>query len=253
MIDFHSHILPNIDDGSSSINETILMLKNAKNEGSEYICASSHYIEGDFPLENDIYENKLKEVQKHGEEIGIRVIKALEVYITPNLVELYREGKIFAINDKKYMLIELPMREFPIYTEEVLYELRILGITPIIAHPERNFKILSNVVLLENLVEQGNLAQLNAGSIMGLYGGDIKKFSEKLIKRNLVHLIGSDGHNSGKRNTYIKDAYASVKNININLYNWIIDNEEKIIFGEEVAPLSVLNEKKNPFLKFFKK
>lgn len=253
MIDFHSHILPNVDDGSASIEETISMLENARNEGSQYICATSHYIEGDFPLEKDIYEKKYREVLELGDNIGIRVVKGLEVYLTPNLVRLYEENKIIAINEKRYMLIELPMREFPIYTEDVLYELRIKGITPIIAHPERNVKIANNADLLVNLVAQGNLAQINAGSLMGFYGETIKKVSEDLVKRNLVHLIGSDGHNSSKRNTFIKDAYLSVKKLNLDLYNWILENEEKVVLGQEVNPLSVLNIKKGFISRLFGK
>lgn len=87
------------------------------------------------------------------------------------------------------------MLDFPIYTEKVFYDLRLMGAIPILAHPERNLRIMKNPELFISLVEQGNLAQLNAGSLLGKYGTDIKKCAEKLVARNLIHIVGSDGHN----------------------------------------------------------
>lgn len=152
------------------------------------------------------------------------------------------------------MLIELPMREFPIYTEDVFYELRLKGVTPIIAHPERNFKIAQEPNILKSLVEQGNLAQLNAGSLTGLYGKTIMETSEVLVKRNLIHMLGSDGHNDDKRNTFIKDAFGKINYLNKDLYNWILKNQGNIIKGQGVEPLSVIEiRKKGFFSKLFKR
>ncbi|GIM28703.1 phosphoesterase [Clostridium polyendosporum] len=254
MLDLHSHIVPEIDDGSVSLEVTKDMLINAYNEGTRCICATSHYISGDFQIQKEIYDEKFLSVSKLGEEIGIQVVKGLEVYLTPNLLELYKEGKIWCINEKNYMLIELPMREIPLYTEDVLYNLRLCGVTPIIAHPERNFKIANNLDVLKDLLEQGNLAQINAGSLTGLYGSAIKETALKLVEKNMIHFIGSDAHNNGNRDTSISSGINQIKKINQDLFLWIVDNEEKILSGEGVYPLEIKNEKKKGFLsRLFKK
>lgn len=248
MIDFHSHIVPGVDDGSPNLETSKNMVMNAINEGTTHICASSHYIPEDFEQDKEAFLKKLGELKNQFSEENIKIIVSLEVYLTPNLPKLYDQGKIWCINEKKYMLIELPMREFPIYTEDVLYELRLKGIIPIIAHPERNFKIAQDPNLLKALIAQGNLAQLNTGSITGLYGNAIMETAEKLVKMNLIHMIGSDAHNDGKRSTYIKSAFEKVKELNKELYEWIVDNQENVINGKEVSLLPVKDIKKDSFL-----
>jgi protein-tyrosine phosphatase len=250
MIDFHSHVIPYLDDGSNNINMSLDMLKNAVLEGTEYICATSHYIPGDAVISRQIYEEKLigiNELIKFN-NIDIKVLPALELYMHPDLPKLYKEKLVWGINDNKYLLIELPMQQFPIYTEEVLYELRLMGAHPIIAHPERNLRIMKDVSLLINLVEHDTLAQVNSGSLRGIYGKNIKVFAEKLIDMNLVHLIGSDAHNDRSRTTKIRDAYEIVKHRNKELYQWIIDNELNIITGADVEILDIENKSKNIFL-----
>jgi len=250
VIDFHCHILPGVDDGSVDIEMTKDMIENSLIQGVEYVCATPHFITEESELTLDEYKEKIKLVKDSVE--NIEIIPGLEIYIDPELPRLYKEHKIWGYNYKKYLLIELPMMEFPIYTEKVFYDLRLMGATPVLAHPERNLRIMKNPELLESLVEQGNLAQLNAGSLSGQYGTDIKKFAEKLVAKNLIHIIGSDGHNNKRRNTNIKEGLAKIKALNPELFNWIKDNEKKILQGEEVEVLDIVTDKKKKsFFSFF--
>lgn len=254
MIDFHSHILPYLDDGSKSLDMSIEMLKLSVDEGVEQICATPHFIMGEFEIEKDKYDEKFDNITNicKVNNIEIDILRGLELYIHPDLPKLYKEGLIWGINGSRYLLIELPMRQFPIYTEEVFYELRLLGAVPILAHPERNIRILNDESLLLNLIEQGVLAQITSGSLRGIYGKDIKNFSEKLVKKNMVHVVGSDAHNNSVRSTLIKKEYESIKMLNKDLYNWIIENETRIVNNEEVVVPEVLSrKKKNSFFKFF--
>lgn len=253
MIDFHSHIIPCIDDGSNSLDMSNDMLSNSNNQGIEYICATPHFICGEHEVEYATYVEKLCELQEKLNS-EVKIIQGLEVYINPDLPKLFRDKKIWGYNGKRYMLIELPMQQFPIYTEKVFYQLRLLGVTPVLAHPERNFSILKNPELLINLVEQGNLAQLNAGSLTGLYGTEIRKFAEKLVRMNLIHILGSDGHNNTRRNTDIREGFNRVKELNNELYLWINNNEEKIIDGIELeVPEIITNMRKKSFFNIFRK
>lgn len=253
MIDFHSHIMFAVDDGSKSIEMTKEMLLNSISQGVTYIVSTPHFITGQSEVTKEIYNEKLSEMKAINGIENVTILKGMEVYIDPNLPTLYDEGRVWGINEGKYMLIELPMREFPKYTEDVFYELRIKGITPILAHPERNLSIMKNPKLLEDLISQGNLAQVNAGSLTGLYGKEIKAFAELLVKRNMVHVIGSDGHNNSRRNTNISDGYEKIKELNTELYNWIELNSEKIISSEDVEPLKVKEEKKSFLKRLFSK
>ncbi|MDP4089621.1 MAG: CpsB/CapC family capsule biosynthesis tyrosine phosphatase [Bacillota bacterium] len=253
MIDFHSHVMPEVDDGSRSMDMTMDMINNSLEQGVEYICVTPHFITSEHEISHEEYLNRFNSLKS---SLGsrINVIQGLEVYINPELPELYKESRIWGYNGKQYMLIELPMQHYPIYTDKIFYELRLLGVIPVLAHPERNLSIMKNPELLINIIEQGNLAQMNSGSLTGLYGTEVKKFAEKLISMNLIHIVGSDGHNNGKRNTDIKDGLERIKTLNSYLYKWISGNEMKIVNGIEVeVPDIISNKKKKSLFDFFRK
>lgn len=255
MIDFHSHVIPHIDDGSKSFEMSLDMLRLAASEGTRYICATSHYIPGEVVPEENLYLENLRNLREmcEVENLDINVLTALELYMHPELPKLYTAKKIWGINSTPYVLVELPMQQYPVYTEEVLYELRMKGAMPIIAHPERNFRIGEDVSLLESLVKQGALAQVNAGSLRGIYGKDIKKVAEKLVDMNLIHMVGSDAHDYRRRTTKVREARHIIKERNAELYKWIIENEENIIHGLSVEVLPVKAKKRfSLFFKLFK-
>jgi protein-tyrosine phosphatase len=254
MIDFHSHILPYIDDGSKSFDMSIDMLKLSVDEGTKCICATSHFIPGELEQEKKVYYEKLEGLKNlcRIKEINIEILPAIELYMHPDLPKLYAEKKIWGVNLTPYVLVELPMQQFPVYTEEVFYELRLQGAMPILAHPERNLRIMKDVALLENLVDQGTLAQMNAGSLRGIYGKDIKEFAEKLVDRNLIHMLGSDAHDDSRRTTKISSAFEIVRKRNEELYQWIIQNQYNVIKGKPVEVLPIKRGKKFSFFGLFK-
>jgi protein-tyrosine phosphatase len=92
------------------------------------------------------------------------------------------------------MLIEFPMMSIPLYTDDILYKLQLKGVTPIIAHPERNSEIQYNHGILEDFVRRGILSEVNSGSITGVHGMEVKKTAMKLLEKGLVHFIASDAH-----------------------------------------------------------
>lgn len=249
-VDFHSHIIPGIDDGSKSFAMTIAMLETSNDEEIKYIAATSHFILGESKYSREEYDLILKEVQKNTN--GINIVSGMEVYINPDLNELYKKDRIWTINNSRYMLIELPMNDFPIYTENVFYELGINGIVPILAHPERNRAIMKDETLLESLIEQGAMAQMNTGSLTGEFGRTVKEFAERLVKRNLIHITGSDAHNDNHRTTSVEEGRNSLKKINPDLFTWIEENEEKIIFDEKIQCLDICDYKERRFFNFFK-
>ena len=253
MIDFHSHIIHGIDDGSKSLDMSLEMLKIAEREGVEYICATPHFITEEYEIFGEDYIEKLDKLilASKEEKLNIKIISGLEIYMHPNLPKLYKEKKIWGINGSKYLLIELPMGQFPMYTEDIFYELMLLGASPILAHPERNLKIMKDHDLIINLIEQGVLMQMNAGSLIGDYGKDVKKTAEEFVKRNMIHILGSDGHNNTSRKTKLKDAYSIIKDTNRTLYNWISQNQINIINNHSVMEFLDLKLKKKKVIGSF--
>ena len=204
MIDMHSHIINGIDDGSKSIEMTINMLKKAEQSGTTDIIATPHFMRGRFEVEYNEVLKKVEELKGISREnnIDINIYAGQEVYYSRNLLEYYNDKIIGTINNSKYMLIELPMLEFNI--EEVIntiYELQIRGITPIIAHPERYKPFIKKPSMINALIKEGMLFQLNAGSIAGDFGKDVKKTATKYLEHNIYSVVGSDAHRDRGRDT----------------------------------------------------
>ena len=209
MVDIHSHIINEIDDGSRSIEMTINMLKKAEESGTTDIIATPHFMRGRFEVEYKEVIQKTEELKKIVKEnnIDINIYVGQEVYYSKNLLEYYNDKIIGTINNTKYMLIELPMLGFDI--DEVIntiYELQIRGIVPIIAHPERYKTFIKKPSMINALINEGMLFQMNAGSIAGDFGKDVKKTATKYLEHNIYSVIGSDAHRDRGRDTDMREA-----------------------------------------------
>ena len=202
MYDLHCHILPCMDDGSSFVEETRKMLKIAVQEGIQVIAATHHFFDDETTIEDylGLWESRYKQIQSVLEEFkkNIKIVKGAEVMISPFLTQLDGLHRL-CINEGRYLLIELPMIDLPQFTEEVIHNLQVKGIVPILAHPERNYRIANNPDLLNPLIELGALVQINTGSITGLFGKKIRRCAKTLFKNNMAHLIGTDAHSAVKR------------------------------------------------------
>ena len=215
MIDFHSHIIPEIDDGSRSIEETMLLIKEAKEAGFAKIISTSHYVQGQFEFDEASRKQFLEIIKKCASELGIDIQFYLgsEAYVSYDMVELLEEQKISTINDTNYVLLELPMNmELP-NLKNILYILLGNGYIPIIAHPERYEYVKENPNWLIEYIEIGVLFQANYGSIIGLYGKQAQTTVKKLLKNNMIHFLGSDVHRPGTIYTKMPEILEELKKI----------------------------------------
>ena len=212
-IDIHSHVIPGIDDGARNEAIALEMLAIAKKNGTGHIIATPHYVYGNTRYGFATIIEKCNSLNGLAASAGIdiTVYPGCEVFITPELIELYEQGLIGTLADSRYMLVEFPMMSIPPYTDNVLYELQLKGITPIIAHPERYSEIQRKPELLEAYIDRGILIQVNSGSITGSYGRQLKKTVMRLIKEGYVHFIASDAHSNDKRNPDMNKAAAIVE------------------------------------------
>ncbi|MCR8871017.1 tyrosine-protein phosphatase [Peribacillus frigoritolerans] len=248
MIDLHCHILPGVDDGSLDMQESMVMAKKAVEAGITHLFATPHHLnERYLNVKNDII-NRVLEFNEclQQENIPLSVLPGQELRIHRELFDSLERGEVLTLdNTDKYLLLELPSGHVPTYTQELIYELLLKGITPIIVHPERNKELIEKHNLLFNLVEEGALTQLTSGSIIGLFGKNIKSFSKKIIEHNLTHFIATDAHNMNSRGFTLKEAYETItKTYGIERTFYFKENAEQLI--KEQSP-SI--EKPVPFKK----
>lgn len=203
MVDLHSHILPGLDDGAQSMEESVQIARKACDGGIQKIVATTHLFRGDFlPCDFGRIEEKRQELVKALDDssIAVEVFRGAEVHISHNLIEEIRENREYLVlNQGSYMFVEFPSEHVYTGVKNLFFELMSEGITPIIAHPERNSVFIRNPALLYELVEMGALSQANSGSFVGLYGRTTQETIYRMLELGLVHFIASDCHspNSG--------------------------------------------------------
>jgi len=206
LIDIHCHILPGLDDGAQTMSDAAAMALELTRARFNTVIATPHVIEGRKYNTPDLIRKKVKELNEHLDNkwIPLKVLPGAENYIFYDLPKWYRQGKILSLADtNKYILIELPILNIPLYTEKVFSDFRLLGLTPIIAHPERNQEIVLNPQRLFQWADKGILIQVNAQSFLGNYGQKVKNLAEKLLSQGLVHFVASDMHNALGDNAYV--------------------------------------------------
>lgn len=234
MIDIHSHIISGIDDGSKNTEMTIKMLEMAEESGTTDIVATPHFMRGRFEVTYKEVIDEVENLKKLTKEnsININIYSGQEVYYSRNILEYYNQGMIGTINNTRYMLIEFPMLEFNIEEAiNTLYELQIRGIVPIIAHPERYKQFIKNPSQINLLIKEGMLFQVNAGSINGDFGRDVKKTAIKYLNNNIYSFIGSDAHRDKGRNTDIKNV---IKILEYNQRKSFINNGKAMLKNEKI-------------------
>lgn len=243
MIDFHSHILPNIDDGSGSMEESINLIREATEAGFAGIISTSHYLQDYYECDEQerrkLLEDIDDEASKLSNNIGMQMPKLYlgsEIYITTDMINLLEEKKASTINNTKYVLFELPMNSRPLFVKDVVYKLIEDGYRPIIAHPERYSYVKEDIGFVKELKDMGALFQSNYGSIIGMYGNSAKKTVKKLLKENLISFLGSDVHKTGQ-------IYPKIPKILKKLNRWIPSdmvqnlttfNAQKVLENQEI-------------------
>lgn len=230
MIDIHSHILPNIDDGARNIKETIQLMKEAEKVGFKAIISTSHYKEGYYETatpERELWMNLIYQKLKE-EDINLQLYLGNEIHLSENIISLLEEGKASTINDTSYVLFEMSLNEEPLNLYNIVYEMLQCKLTPILAHPERYTFAQEDPELIYDLIKQGVLMQCNYASIIGYYGKKAQLLIEKMLENKMVHFLGSDVH---RTNTI----YPKIPEILTQL--------TKLIGEEEIEKLTTTNPK----------
>lgn len=231
MVDIHTHLIPNVDDGSRSVETTFGAFQEAVNAGFTDIILTSHYITGYYDTkkaELTFWKENLQNVLKQ-KNINLKLYSGMEIYATNEIEELVKQNKLLTLAGSKYILMELPMNTTINYLDYIIYFLETIGLKLIIAHPERYVCIQENPELIEKYIDKGCLMQCNYGSILGYYGKQAKNTIKYLLKKDLVHFIATDCH---KNKSIYLDVPTALKKI------------EKIVGPKKTEIITTLNQQK---------
>ncbi|MBU9713497.1 tyrosine-protein phosphatase [Evansella tamaricis] len=237
MIDLHCHILPRMDDGAQTTEDMVQMARAALEDGITTIVATPHH-------KNGRYVNKKQDIYKavdqaniilQQKKLDITILAGQECRLYGELIEDYHRGDILPLNTSNYLFVELPSGEVPMYTADLLYNIQLAGLVPVIVHPERNRVLIEHPGKLYDLVKNGALTQVTAASITGHFGKKIKAFSEEIIDSNLAHFIASDAHNITNRSFQLKKAYETInKEFGESFVYFYMENAELLIDNKHV-------------------
>ncbi|PAF18681.1 tyrosine-protein phosphatase [Terribacillus saccharophilus] len=238
MIDIHCHILPGVDDGARTLEDSIEMAKAAAAQGIHTIVATPHHRNNQFDNYREDILTRVDELNRILEEenIEVNILPGQETRIYGDLAEGLSAKEILPVNlDTPYILVELPTSTVPKYTNKLLYDLQVLGYTPVIVHPERNSELLSKPDKLYELVKSGVLTQVTAASLVGKFGKKIRDFSHEIVQANLSHFIASDAHNVHNRGFILQEAIQEImRSYGSDLIYVYQENAARMIAGETV-------------------
>ncbi|NHC42860.1 tyrosine protein phosphatase [Bacillus sp. MM2020_1] len=253
MIDIHCHILPGIDDGAKTVEDSLTMAGEAAKEGIHKIIATPH-LNNQYDNRKESILAKVAELNQALKEsnIDVTILPGQEPRIYGEILSDIEKGDIQTLNNSQYLFIEFPSNHVPRYTEKLLFDLQVKGLTPIIVHPERNSELIERPEVLYRLVEKGALTQVTASSLCGYFGKKIKAFSIQLVEANLTHFIASDAHNIINRSFKMEEALNLIDSKFGNDYVYLFqENAELLIAGRNVIKeMPVQIKKKKKFLLF---
>lgn len=255
MVDIHTHILPGIDDGSKDMIQTLEMLKIAYENGIDKIVCTSHFYRGYYENRYDDICDLIKKVkiEKEKHDIKVNIFPGQEIFLDKNILEDYKNGIVSGINGTKYTLVELPMQTMPYYALDLLYELRLLGAVPILAHPERYVYFIEKPSIINDFLEEEILFQINSGSIIGVFGKRVQELSKILLEHNICDFIASDAHSTGRRSPKIKEALTETDNIGKEISQIVMSNADSVIQGLDIKSRHEKIRKKRSIFSFLKR
>ena len=237
MIDLHAHVLPDIDDGPKTEEESLNLLQAMQHEGISAITCSPHYMPGAYePSKQEILQ-RINQLQPQIPEV--RLLPGAEVYLEHTSLERVKAGFVFTLGDLgTHLLVELPMGQLPLYTWQALSNLRDGHIIPILAHPERNPALMTNRNELNRIRELGVLFQMDAASITGDNGPKVQRWSRNLLDQDLVDFLATDSHSLRRRPPKLQKAMAVARGWGWDLTPLARENPA-VILGEEEKLQSV--------------
>ncbi len=195
VVDMHSHLLPGIDDGAKELADSLALVKKLKELGYKKLITTPHIMQDSYPNTKEIIEQKLTLLQEalKKENIAIEIEAAAEYYLDEFFLEKLHQPQELLVINKSYLLFETSYMARPLNLQELIYEIKVAGLKPIFAHPER-YRYIKELEEYYALKDMGVYFQLNLNSLAGHYGKDAYKKALFLMQNGLIDFLGSDAH-----------------------------------------------------------
>lgn len=201
-VDMHNHLLPGIDDGLKTLEESVQFIKELKELGYQKIICTPHILSGVYENSPETILPKLDMVREAlaKENVNLPIEAAAEYMVDFEFQKILKQNKQLLTFGKNYILIEMSFASMAQNIMEVIFDLKMKGLQPILAHPERYEYCNGNIEVFEEFIYRGAILQINLLSLTGIYGKLVKKTAEKLLNQNLVAFVGTDMHHAGHLN-----------------------------------------------------
>lgn len=194
-IDIHSHLLPGIDDGAQTIDDSVFLINELKNMGVSKFITTPHIFSGFWDNTKDKIETLEAQTISNlkDKNINLPISAAAEYLMDDHFVSLFQKGEILTLKDN-YVLVEMSYLNPPIQLYDIIFDLQVAGYKPILAHPERYLFYHNNFDEYKKLKNAGCLFQLNLLSTVGYYGKDVTEAAKKILNKGMFDFVGSDVH-----------------------------------------------------------
>lgn len=248
MLDLHNHVLFGLDDGCRNPEESRALAEEVVALGHQGLVATPHIRPGIFDNNPAGIRKRRDETRPIVEGVGLELWLGAEYFFDEHFLEAAKAKALLTLGESsRYVLTEFPQARLPLRWEEVIYEVRLRGYIPVIAHPERCLGVSENPDrALEGFRRGGVLLQLDLGSLIGHYGRDAKKTAEKLVKAGAYHAAAGDLHRSGDPEKILGPAKKALekllkrRKVEGGLQRLTSDNPRRIVEDSEPEGISTV-------------
>lgn len=240
MIDLHNHILPGVDDGATSLEESLDIAGQFLSEGVRTVVATPHLdpLRGNGVAPSVVGE-KVETLTIALREAGIplEVLPGQEIFLVPEVPDLLSAGRARTLADSGYVLVEVDFNQRPLYLEDTLFRLQSDGVQPILAHPERYLYLQRSPELVDNLLSRGIALQLTAPAILGEYGPAVRRYATHLLRYGAYSLLSSDRHHPGAQRSLAAARQRIAQVAGDEVAGILCDrNPKRVLAGAQIEP-----------------
>ena len=234
MIDLHSHILPGLDDGARSPQESLSMARMAVESGVTAMVATPHCRDD---RRREVYDSwlLLREALEEA-KIPLQLFLGMEIFATSATARMLREGALFTVNNSRYPLLEFPFHAEGSRQTMILGSVCQAGFRPVIAHPERYSYVQQDLRVVNEWHRMGCLLQLNRGSLLGRFGRSAQETAIRLVEHGFACAIASDAHSPYRRTPWMKDVHTLLRDglSPAHARQLLLENPKKILQNEDI-------------------
>lgn len=237
MIDLHSHILPELDDGSQSLAESLAMARMAVDSGITAMVATPHC--ADDRTKEVLESFQLLSQALRENRIPLKLYPGMEIFGTADTVRLLKEEKLLTLNGSRYPLVEFDFQSSGETETLILRSLCKAGYRPVVAHPERYSYIQRNPQLVNRWYRMGCLLQVNRGSLLGRFGRQAQAMAVEMVERGFATVVATDAHSPRMRTPWMRDVREMLaKEVSpLCARMLLLENPRKILKNDRLPPV----------------